>query len=132
MGHLCETTGYDVGNTEAIALQNNCHDVNDVNDLILGTNLLDWCNGLLTENVATGVVTFLHTDIERYFRDTKTSPKIQEWFPDGQQRIVETCLKCLLLDDPDFEETSPLWRYAARHWGHHVEDKYIELEPLIT
>ncbi|OBT67656.1 hypothetical protein VE03_03418 [Pseudogymnoascus sp. 23342-1-I1] len=115
---------------EAISLQRNR---NQIDDLIDGCDLLGYCIGLVVEKVPSGAtVTFVHPDTERYFRDPATSEKIRTWLPDGPRRIADSCLRCLLLEDTKGPADSPLWSYAAEYWGHHIQDKYAELEPLIS
>lgn len=114
---------------EAISLQRHR---NRIDDLIDRRDLLGYCIGLVTEKGSSReTVAFVHADMERYFRDVTTSDKIEAWFPNGQQRIALSCLRCLLLDT-EAQADSPLWSYAAKYWGHHIEDKYAELKPLIS
>lgn len=113
---------------EAISLQWSPGQIDDVLD---PSDLLGYCIGLITEKASSKnlkIVAFVHSDMERYFR---RPDKIKEWFPDSQLRIADSCLRCLLLDLDDLTN-SPLWSYATRYWGHHIEDKYAELEPMIS
>ncbi|EHK42465.1 hypothetical protein TRIATDRAFT_310059 [Trichoderma atroviride IMI 206040] len=113
---------------EAISLQH----CGRIDNLIDRNDLLGYCIGLIMEKDPSGeTVAFVHPDMERYFRDPTTSDKIKAWFPNGQQRIADSCLQSLLLD-PEAQADSPLWSYAAKYWGHHIEDKYTELKPLIS
>lgn len=113
---------------EAISLQH----CNRIDDVIDRRDLLGYCIGLIMEKSSSReTVAFVHPDMERYFRDATTSDKIKAWFPNGQQRIAVSCLRCLLLD-AEARASSPLWSYAAKYWGHHLEDKYTELKPLIS
>lgn len=113
---------------EAISLQQ----CGRIDDLIDRRNLLRYCFELIMEKGSSrGTVAFVHPDMERYFRDAATSDKIKAWFPDGQQRIASSCLRCLLLET-ESQANSPLWSYAAKYWGHHIKDNYAELKPLIS
>ncbi|KAL7956845.1 hypothetical protein V8C34DRAFT_325866 [Trichoderma compactum] len=117
---------------EAISLQKHC---DRIDDLIPPGYLLGYCIGLLAEKgPSRESVSFVHPDMERYFRHPKTSDKIKGWLPNGNQRIAISCLRCLLLlDGTEAQAESPLWSYAAKYWGHHIQDQYndMELQPLI-
>lgn len=115
---------------EAIALQ---WAPKRIDNLIDGHELLGYCIGLITVKGATAdMVTFVHPDMERYFRDPSTNEKIRSWIPQGPQRIASSCLECLLLDDTEAQADSLLWIYSTKYWGCHVQDKYAELQPLIS
>lgn len=114
---------------EAIAVK---HAPKRIDNLIDSRDILGYCIGLVAEKgPPTDMVTFVHPDMERYFRGLSTSKKMQKWIPNGPQRIATSCLECLLMDDTGIC-AAPLWKYGAEHWGHHVQDKYAKLAPLIS
>jgi len=107
-----------------------------INALIEGSDLLEYCIGLLVEGTtgpSRGKLAFVHPDTERHFCSADISAKIQDWFPNGQQQFASSCLRCLLfLKDGEAQAESPLWHYAAQFWAYHVQDEYAKLEPLIS
>ncbi|KAK8000389.1 hypothetical protein PG990_012989 [Apiospora arundinis] len=85
------------------------------------------CCGLVTIDDESGIVRLIHYTTQEYFERTRN-----DWFPDAQSEITETCIAYLAFDafesgpcqsDLDFEKrlvAYPLYHYASHHWGNHA------------
>lgn len=89
-------------------------------DMLLGFGF-----GLVEQHPETQTLAFMHISAQEYFQ----RPDVWARICDGQASMAKSCLRCLLLTP---RADSPLWSYAAKYWGHHVEeDSYCELQGLI-
>jgi ankyrin repeat protein len=91
------------------------------------TFLVSITAGLLTVDSNSGTIRLVHFTAEEYFKKTW-----QDWFPDADELIAETCITYLMFDDfaggycrTDQELKSrlqnyPFLDYAARYWGFHA------------
>ncbi|KAK8851947.1 ankyrin repeat protein [Apiospora arundinis] len=85
------------------------------------------CCGLVTIDDESGIVRLIHYTTQEYFERTRN-----DWFPDAQSEITETCTTYLAFDvfesgpcqsELDFEKrlfAYPLYHYASHHWGNHA------------
>jgi ankyrin repeat protein len=91
------------------------------------TFLVSITAGLLTVDSNSGTIRLVHFTAEEYFKKTW-----QDWFPDAEELIAETCITYLMFDDfaggycrTDQElkyrlQNYPFLDYAARYWGFHA------------
>jgi ankyrin repeat protein len=91
------------------------------------TFLVSITAGLLTVDTNSGTIRLVHFTAEEYFKKTW-----QDWFPDADELIAETCITYLMFDDfaggycrTDQElkyrlQNYPFLDYAARYWGFHA------------
>ena len=90
--------------------------------------MVDCCQGLVTIDQDTSTIRLVHYAIQEFFEDQQ-----EQIFPHGHDKIAESCLTYLLFDAfshgccetdvaiEDRMETYPLIRYAANHWGFHLQ-----------
>lgn len=95
--------------------------------------MVECCLGLVTIDEESGRIRLVHYAVQEYFRD-----QLKEIFPSGESEIAEMCLTYLFFDSfadgcCDCEENIlarleeyPFLRYAALHWGTHVQSSQDE------
>ncbi|KAI9767092.1 MAG: hypothetical protein M1840_005880 [Geoglossum simile] len=100
-------------------------------------DMVSFCAGLVTINVASDTIRFIHYTAQEYFIRTQGS-----WFPTAQTDITGICVTYLSFDafgagpcaaDEEFIarlRLNPLYDYAARNWGRHAHEMSAQVEKL--
>ena len=101
-------------------------------------DMVSVCAGLVIVDEESDVIRLVHYTTQEYFERTWVS-----WFPNAQVDIATICITYLSFTafqtgfcstDEDFEARlwlNPLYNYAARNWGYHVQAASIEKEQLV-
>jgi hypothetical protein len=99
---------------------------NRANLLMVPSDLLDACAGLISRNTKDGVtiLQLAHASVKEYLTDAKRSSNaLQAEISNyaGHYMIARTCIAYLCsFNDYNILKSSPLAQYAARNWHYHV------------
>ncbi|KAK1248783.1 hypothetical protein MKX08_007003 [Trichoderma sp. CBMAI-0020] len=116
MLELQHALAVEIGSTELD--QDNLPEVED---------MVSACAGLVTVDKESNIIRLVHYTTQEYFDRTR-----QDWFPDAEADITETCVTYLSFSVFESEhcssrdqfearlQSNPLYNYAARNWGHHA------------
>jgi hypothetical protein len=110
----------------------------DEGDLPHIGDMVSVCLGLITIDDESTIIRLVHHTTQEYFTRTRV-----DWFFDVHTEIAESCVTYLLFDV--FEagyctshgsllarlETSVLYGYAAKNWGHHARYSLCEDDELV-
>jgi hypothetical protein len=101
----------------------------DKDNLPAANEIVKVCGGLVTLSGGNSSIVFSHSTVRDYLLD-----RLHDWAPDAEETVARGCIDYLNLDafrrgrcdtDETFESRLrdfPLYRYAARHWGHYLRD----------
>ncbi|KAI9931980.1 hypothetical protein AWENTII_010289 [Aspergillus wentii] len=122
----------------ALAVEMECNSLDEDNisplDLIISV-----CAGLVAVDKESDVIRLVHYTTHEYLERTWTT-----WFPDAHLYLAQVCIKYLSYNQfavrvctswGELTERltgSPLYDYAARHWGYHARDAYSKVEELVV
>ncbi|KAH0533106.1 hypothetical protein TsFJ059_001714 [Trichoderma semiorbis] len=110
----------------ALAIEPKAHRFNEENLLPI-SDLASVCDGLVTIEKGSGIISLIHNTTQEYFERTKA-----HWFPEAEAIFAATCATYLSLDyfkagscetDSDLEvrlRLFPFYNYAAHNWGNHA------------
>ncbi|KAI9774450.1 MAG: hypothetical protein M1839_001733 [Geoglossum umbratile] len=110
-------------------------DEQNLSDIV---DIVSVCAGLVTVDEDSGITRLVHYTTQDYFERTQ-----KKWFPDAEDDIAMACVTYLSFrtfgngfcaTDKEFEErlqSSRLYDYAARNWGHHAHAASTVIEQLI-
>ena len=111
----------------ALAVEDNASQIAEDN-FPEADEMVSVCAGMVTTDEDSGIIRLVHLTMQEYFEGT-----LQDWAPHAQTAIARTCFTYLSFDVfstgpclswTDLEERiqrHPLFDYAARYWGAHVE-----------
>lgn len=105
----------------------------DDENLLEPSIMVSVCAGLVTIDDETSVIRLVHYTTQGYFERTQASR-----FPNAHLDIAKTCAKYLSYEAFSNQEPkqlfdgSPLYDYAAKHWGHHAREAETDCDEVMT